>query len=85
MTVSKAKHIGTETYFFPRSAGNIVVKYCTEFASVCVCQQSLCAECRSDTFFHCRFQLIVLGLQLADQGAADEVLFRSLRDESGGA
>lgn len=36
MTVSKAKHTGTETYFFPRSAGNNVVKYCTESASVCV-------------------------------------------------
>lgn len=37
MTVSKAKHTGTETYYpAPPSAGNNVVKYCTEFKSVCV-------------------------------------------------
>lgn len=52
-------------------------------SQVAMCQQLLCAECRSDTFFQRRFQLVVLCLQLADQGAADEVLFRSLRDESG--
>lgn len=54
------------------------MQYCAEFKAA-VCQQLLCEECRSDTFSHRRFQLIVLGLQLADQRAADEILLCSLR------
>lgn len=45
-------------------------------------QQLLCEECRSDTFFHSHFQLIMFGLQFANQGAANKILFDSLWNKS---
>lgn len=45
-------------------------------------QQLLYEECRSDTFFHSHFQLIMFGLQFANQGAANKILFDSLWNKS---
>lgn len=45
-------------------------------------QQLHCEECRSATFFHSHFQLIMFGLQFANQGAANKILFDSLWNKS---